>query len=86
VAWLAPWAILAVLLGVLHAGLFHLLLGSDLRMIPRALGLAVAGSLLGGALGTVIPPAVLAIGDTNLIATSVCAWTVLGLGRLFRIC
>lgn len=85
-SWLAPWALLAALVGVFHGGLFHVLLGSELRAIPRALGLAIGGSLAGGLLGTVIPPAVLAIGDTNLIATSLCAWGALGIGRLFRIC
>ena len=84
--WLAPWVVLAGLVGLFHGALFHLLFGSAIRQIPRAVGIAVGGSVLGGAIGTVIPPAVLAIGDTNLIATTACAWTALALARLFRIC
>lgn len=83
---LAPWALLASLVGVFHGAVFHILFGAALHMIPRALALGIAGSLLGGLLGTVIPPAVLAIGDTNLIATTACAWAFLGVGRLFRVC
>jgi hypothetical protein len=83
---LAPWAVLSALIGVLHGGLFHFLLGSEVKMIPRAIALAVAGSLVGGALGTTIPPAIISIGDTNLIATSLSAWGFLALGRLFRVC
>ena len=54
--------------------------------IPRALALGAAGSLLGGWIGTVIAPTQFAIGDTNPLATAVCAWAFLGLARLFRIC
>lgn len=81
-----PWAALAGLVGVFHGALFHLLLGSRLGHLPRAVGFGVAGALGGGFLGTIIPPAVLAIGDTNLIATTACAWGLLGVARLFRFC
>jgi hypothetical protein len=33
-----------------------------------------------------IPPAVLAIGETNLIATAMSAWLALVIARLFRFC
>lgn len=81
-----PWAALASVVGVFHGALFHLLLGTRLDHLPRAVSFGIGGSLSGGLLGTVIPPAILAIGDTNLIATTACAWTLLGLARLFRFC
>ena len=83
---LAPWALVSGLIGLFHGALFHLLFGSRLKAIPWALALALGGGLAGGLLGTVIPPAVWAIGDTNLIATTACAWAALAVGRLFRIC
>ena len=43
-------------------------------------------SLIGGLLGTMIPPSILAIGDTNLIATAGCAWAAMIIARLFRFC
>jgi hypothetical protein len=33
-----------------------------------------------------IPPAIFAVGETNLIATTICAWLALGIARLFRFC
>jgi hypothetical protein len=76
----------AILLGVVHAALFQLLLSPTARTFPIALGIAVVGSLLGAAVGTVIPPAILAIGDANLIAATIGAWTGLSTARLFRFC
>jgi hypothetical protein len=78
--------VLAGLIGLFHGALFHLLLGTQLRQLPRAVAFGMVGSLLGGWLGTVIPPAVWAVGDTNLIATTAVAWSLLGLARLFRFC
>ena len=48
--------------------------------------LRLIGGIFGAVVGSMIPPAVLAIGDTNLIATTICAWLVLGIARLFRFC
>lgn len=81
-----PWLVISAILGVIHASLFHLLLGDRLHQLPAALGLGLAGSMGGGLLGTLIPPSVLALGETNLIATAALAWTMLLVGRLFRIC
>lgn len=81
-----PWALLAGLLGVMHGSLFHILFGERLRQLPGALALGLGGGFGGAWVGTTIPPAVLAVGDTNLIATTVAAWVALGLARLFRFC
>ena len=81
-----PWVVLAALLGVMHAALFHLLFGNRIRRLPLVVVIGFIASLGGGFLGTMIPPAVLSIGETNLIATGLCAWAALGLGRLFRYC
>lgn len=69
-----------------HGALFHVLFGEALYQIPRAAAFGLGGSLAGGWIGTVIPPAIWAVGDTNLIATAIGAWCALGLGRLFRVC
>ena len=81
-----PWLALSALLGVGHASIFHLVLGQHIRQLPAQVAVGLAASVLGGLLGTIIPPAVLAIGDTNLIATSLCAWGGLGIARLVRFC
>ena len=81
-----PWSVLSAIVGIFHGSLFHLFFGSRLPQLPAILSFGVAGGLLGGLLGIWIPPAVLAIGDTNLIAASAGAWTALAVGRLFRFC
>jgi len=81
-----PWLALSAVIGVAHASIFHLALGHRIHQLPAQVGVGVAASALGGLIGTMIPPAILAIGDTNLIATSLCAWGALGIARLFRFC
>ncbi|MSQ23800.1 MAG: hypothetical protein EXR58_04500 [Chloroflexi bacterium] len=75
-----------MLLGTIHGSLFHLAFGRRMRHLPAATAIGIGGSLLGGLIGTLIPPAVLAIGDTNLIATAIGAWAGLGIARLYRLC
>ena len=70
----------------MHGALFHLLFGARVRQLPVAVLIGIVASILGGLLGTMIPPAVLEIGDTNLIATTSAAWLALGIARLFRFC
>jgi len=81
-----PWAVLSALLGVMHAALFHLLFGQHVRRLPAQIALGLVASTAGGLLGTMIPPTVVAVGETNLIATTVCAWLALAIARLFRFC
>jgi hypothetical protein len=83
---LPPWLVLAALLGCMHAALFHLLFGNRVGRLPLEILVGLLASMAGGLLGTMIPPAVLAIGDTNLIATATSAWMALGIARLFRFC
>jgi hypothetical protein len=78
--------VLSALIGLMHGALFHLLFGSRVRQLPVAVVIGIVASLLGGLLGTMIPPAVLEVGDTNLIATTAAAWLSLGIARLFRFC
>lgn len=80
------WGALAALLGVIHGALFHLVFGKGVGQLPVHLVLGLTASLAGGLLGTMIPPAVLAIGDTNLISTALCAWGALAIARLLRFC
>ena len=87
VAALPPAAVLAAFVGLMHGALFHLLFGRGFRQLGLQLLIGMVGGVLGGAVvGAMIPPAILAIGDTNLIATTVCAWLALGIARLFRFC
>ena len=87
VAAFPPTAVLAAFAGLMHGALFHLLFGRGFRQLGLQLLIGLAGGAVGGALvGAMIPPAILAIGDTNLIATTICAWLALGIARLFRFC
>lgn len=79
-----PWAALSAVLGAMHGALFHLLFGDRLVTLPTAVFLGLVASLAGGLVGTMIPPALLAIGDTNLIATAIGAWAALGAARILR--
>ena len=81
-----PWIALSAVLGVGHAALFHLLLGAGVHQLPAQIGVGVVASILGGFIGTIIPPAILAVGDTNLIATALAPWAALGFARLLRFC
>lgn len=85
-AVLPPWAVLSALLGVMHGALFHLLFGDRVQKLPAEVVMALAASVAGGLVGTMIPPAILAVGDTNLIATAISAWGALSVARLFRFC
>jgi hypothetical protein len=78
--------VLAALVGVMHGALFHLLFGQRLRHLAVAVAVGLIGGAVGGLVGTMIPPAVLMVGETNLIATTLAAWTGLGIARLFRFC
>ncbi len=86
IVYIPPWVVLAALIGLLHGALFHLLFGQRLSHLPRQITLGLVAGLFGGLVGIMIPPAMLAIGDTNLIATTASAWTALGIARVFRFC
>jgi hypothetical protein len=86
VVYFPPWVVLAALLGLLHGAIFHLLLGQRLGHLPRQIVIGLVAGLVGGLIGIMIPPAVLAIGDTNLISTTAIAWAALGIARVFRFC
>ena len=82
----APWVILAALFGIFYGAMFHVLFGKTIVDLPRAVGFGLGGSLGGGFVGVMIPPAILAIGDTNLISVALGAAGALAIGRLFRFC
>jgi hypothetical protein len=77
---------LSAVIGLVHGALFHLLFGNRLLQLPPAVAIGVVAGVLGGLLGTMIPPAILEIGDTNLISTTASAWFGLGIARLLRFC
>ena len=84
--FLPPWVVLAALLGIMHGALFQLLFGQRMRQLATALLFGLAGSILGGLVGTMIPPAIFMIGETNLIATTLAAWAGIGIAHLLRFC
>jgi hypothetical protein len=84
--YVPPWVVLAALAGLLHGALFHLLFGERLGQLPRQIAIGLLAGLAGGLIGIIIPPAVLAIGETNFIATTGCAWLALGIARIVRFC
>ena len=86
IAALPPTAVLAAFVGLMHGALFHLLFGRGFRQLGIQLLLGALGGIAGAIVGSMIPPTVLAIGDTNLVATTICAWLALGIARLFRFC
>jgi hypothetical protein len=86
IASVPPWAVLATFLGIMYGALFHLFFGSGFRQLGAQLVIGAVGALVGGLVGTMIPPAILAVGETNLLATAVGAWLALGIARLFRFC
>jgi hypothetical protein len=86
VAAFPPTAVLAAFVGLMYGALFHLLFGRGFRQLGMQLLLGTLGGIIGAVVGSMIPPAVLAIGDTNLIATTICAWLALGIARIFRFC
>ena len=86
VAALPPTVVLAAFVGLMHGALFHLLFGSGFRQLGMQLPLGTIGGIIGAVVGSMIPSSVVAIGDTNLLATSIGAWSALGIARLFRFC
>jgi hypothetical protein len=80
---LPPWLVLAALLGVINAAACFMLVG---RRVSRLAWYAVLG-MLAASLGQVVSGAVqapepLSIGDLNVLAASVGAWTVVLAARL----
>ena len=80
-ALIPPWAALSAVIGTMHGALFHLFFGSHVSRLPGAVVIALTASLIGGLIGTMIPPAIVSIGDTNLISTAVTVWLALGAAR-----
>ena len=70
---IGPGPILALLVGVFHAGLFLFIRGRFGRVMPAVLLAAVLGALAGQALGSRLGDP-LAIGDFGLLWSSVLAW------------
>lgn len=83
-ALVPPWAALSAVLGTMHGAMFHLLFGGHIGRLPVAVVIALLASLAGGLVGTMIPPSIVAVGDTNLIATGLGAWMALGAARALR--
>jgi hypothetical membrane protein len=71
---IGPAPILALLVGVFHAGLYVLIRGSAGGRLPLLVIAAVLGALAGDALGGRLGIDVLRIGDFRLVTASILAW------------
>ncbi len=75
---IGPSLLLALLLGLVHTGLYVLVRGQSGGRLPLTYGAAALGSWAGAAVGAQAGMTFLAIGDFALIPASVVAW--LGIG------
>lgn len=75
---LDPAPVLAVLLGVFHAGLYVLVRGSAGGQLPLLVPAAILGAWAGDALGDRMGFDLFAIGDFRTLPASLMAW--LGIG------
>jgi hypothetical protein len=82
-ALLPPWLIITPLIGVIHASLFFLIVGSRPSSLPVYLALGVAAASLAQALQLVPPgPPPFSIGEVHLVATSIATWAVMVASRV----
>jgi hypothetical protein len=80
---LPPWLVLAGLLGVINAAACFMLIGNHLSRLGWYIMLGVFAAALGQVVGDALEmPAALAIGDVNVVAASVGAWSVLLVARV----
>ena len=77
-----PWAVLALLVGLSSAGLFHLLLSSKLGRLPTYLSVGTVAALLGALLGAQLGPTPWSLGEAHLLAICGATWSALALTRL----
>lgn len=71
---MGPAPILAILVGVFHAGLFVLIRGSAGGQLPLLVLAAALGAWAGDAIGGRLGFDLLRIGDFRLVAASLMAW------------
>ncbi len=75
---IGPTLLLALLLGLVHTGLYVLIRGQSGGRLPLTYLAAALGSWAGAAVGAQVGMTFLAIGDFPLIPASIVAW--LGIG------
>jgi hypothetical membrane protein len=75
---LDPSPILAVLVGIFHAGLYVFIRGSAGGQLPLVVIAATLGAWTGDAVGDRMGLDLLAIGDFRLVPASVVAWVGIG--------
>jgi hypothetical protein len=80
---LPPWLVLAGLLGAINAAACFMLIGSHLSRLGWYIMLGVFAAALGQVVGEALDvPAAVSIGEVNLVAASVGAWSVLLVARV----
>ena len=75
---IGPAPVLAILVGIFHAGLFVAIRGTAGGQLPLVLVAAILGAWAGDAIGARLGIDVLRIGDFRLVSASIVAW--LGIG------
>jgi hypothetical protein len=82
---LPPWLVLSGLLGIINAAACFMLVGRTISRLAWYAVLGIFASGLGQVVGSALQaPQPLKIGDLNVLAASVGAWTVLLAARLAR--
>lgn len=72
--YLPPALVLCLVLAGIHAALFHLMQGRTVLELPRFLGAATIGFLLGEALARLLGLRGVMLGDVHLLHGSLGAW------------
>ena len=82
---IGPAIVLAVLVGIFHAGLFVAIRGSAGGQLPLLVIAAILGAWAGDELGGRLGLDLLRIGDFRLVTASLLAWVGIGLVALVAI-
>jgi hypothetical protein len=83
-ALLPPWLVLASLLGVINAAACFMLVGRQLSRVTWYALLGLFAASLGQVVSTALSaPNPLPIGDLNVLAASLGAWSIVLLARLW---
>jgi hypothetical membrane protein len=82
---IGPALILAILVGIFHAGLYVFIRGDAGGRLPIIVGASILGAWAGDAIGQRLGFDVLVIGDFHLLSASVVAWIGIGISSAVAI-
>lgn len=85
ISLLSPPAFLGILIGLICGSAFYLIFGRGLGLFLPYLVLAVAGALVGVAVGTQIPEVGPMLGEVSVVAALASSWSFLFIARSMRL-